>query len=163
VGRRLEVVGHGVRERQLLGPPPPGADARAESLVLRRYLCLGCGAVVLVGPCGVLPRKHYSGAAIAWALALCGLLGLPLAEVRRQVSPWRVVGAAAAVGWVSVRRWVAAARRGRLFPSQRRPQPEGSMREAAAALAQELAGHVLPEFRTQPLDAQAFWAAALAG
>ena len=39
-------------------------------LVCRRYRCIRCGAVLLVVPRGIAPRKHYGFAAIAMALAL---------------------------------------------------------------------------------------------
>ena len=163
VGLRLVVVGHGLRERQHLGPPAPNTEPLAAELRVRRYRCRNCNAVITVGPTGVLFGRHYSAAAIAWALALCGLLGLSFAEVRARVSPWRIVGVAAARSWVTLRRWVGAAGNGGLFPVLRRPLRVGTVRKAAAALAEELAGHALPEFRRLPLAEQTFWAAALAG
>ncbi|HEY4180213.1 MAG TPA: DUF6431 domain-containing protein, partial [Kofleriaceae bacterium] len=68
-GRGLGLHGHGVRERQLRGPAAAGPPMTA-TLVCRRYRCTSCGAVLLVVPRGVAPRKHYGYAAIAMALTL---------------------------------------------------------------------------------------------
>ncbi|MBK7537462.1 MAG: transposase [Myxococcales bacterium] len=44
-------------------------------------------------PRGVASRRHYSQAAICMALALWGLMAMPVEEVRQRVCAWRVRGA----------------------------------------------------------------------
>ncbi|MBX3157221.1 MAG: hypothetical protein KF773_14695 [Deltaproteobacteria bacterium] len=70
----------------------------------RRYRCTTCGAVLLVVPRGVAPRKHYGFAAIAMALALKLLVGEPVREVRRRVCAWPVTHTRTSV-WPALRRW----------------------------------------------------------
>jgi hypothetical protein len=67
-----------------------------------------------VTPREVLRRRLFSAPAIALALALFGVSEVALTEVRARISPWATVGATAAAGWVSLRRWVADVRAGRL-------------------------------------------------
>jgi hypothetical protein len=73
-------------------------------LVCRRYRCTTCGALLLVVPRGVAPRKHYGFAAIAMALALWLLVGVPVREVRHRVCAWPVTHACTSV-WPALRRW----------------------------------------------------------
>lgn len=94
-----------------------------------------------VAPREVLRKRLYSGAAIALALALFGLAGLSLPEVRELVSPWSKLGYSAAATWCTVPRWTAAVREGRLF-DVRRP-PEGwTPRQVAERAATTLAARV---------------------
>jgi len=53
-------------------------------VLLRRYHCQSCGAVVVVGPRGIAPGRLYGAGAIALALALWGCGGLAPAAVRRR-------------------------------------------------------------------------------
>ena len=76
----------------------------------RRYLCLACGATMLVVPGAMLPRRWYSASAIALALALYGLERRPPAQVRRRTSPFSKVGNRACTGWVTLGRWADAPR-----------------------------------------------------
>ncbi len=103
--------------------------------------CRACGAVVVVVPRGVLRRRLYSAAAVALAAALYGVAGLAPAEVRAQVSPLRIVGATAASGWASLRRWAGAVRGGRLFPVVRALPADATLREVAARAATTLAAY----------------------
>lgn len=73
-------------------------------LTCRRYRCTSCGAVVLVVPRGVAPRKHYGYAAIAMALALWLVVGEPVREVRRRVCAWQVTRESTS-SWPTLRRW----------------------------------------------------------
>jgi hypothetical protein len=91
-GRGLGLWGHGLRERQQRGPLEVGGAAPTVVIRERRYRCRGCGALLVVVPRGVLRGRHYSASAIGLALALFGVVGMSLAEVRRRVSPWPVVG-----------------------------------------------------------------------
>jgi hypothetical protein len=114
VGRRLVIVGHGLVERQVLGPQTPGGAAEAVVLKLRRYRCRACKAVLIVGPRGLLPRRLYGAGAISLAFAAYGR-GATGREVRARTSPWTKVGGSAVERWVTLVRWIEAARRGELF------------------------------------------------
>lgn len=107
-------------------------------LRLRRYGCTACQAVIMVGPRGLLRRRLFTGAAIAAALARWGILRETAAEVRRQLSPWRVLGHAAARGWVALRRWARAVRTGALWPTMMRGI-DGGARHVAETAAWRLA------------------------
>jgi hypothetical protein len=73
----------------------------------RRYRCTACGAVLIVVPRGVAPRKHYGYGAIAMALTLWLLVGEPVREVRRRVCAWQITREATS-SWPTLRRWAAA-------------------------------------------------------
>jgi len=143
-GGALGLHGHGLRDRQLRGPPDVDAEPTTIVLACRRYRCVGCGAVITVVPRGVAPRKHYGQAAIAMALALWALAGQPAAAVRRRVCAWSVTGAAA-TGWRTLRRWADTARRAL-----------GGDRRAAAARAAQIAAGRAPPMIAGPVWAQAF-------
>lgn len=147
-GIRLGLHGHGVRERQLRGPPEPDAPSTTVVVICRRYRCTSCGAILLVVPRGVAPRRHYGHAAIAMALALWAIVGAPVAEVRRRVCAWQVTREAPG-RWLSLRRWAASARVALGLA--------GFSLDAAAARAAQLAmGRAPPGVRTAPREAQAF-------
>jgi len=137
----LGLHGHGLRERHHWGPLEPSAAPSLIGILLRRYLCQSCGAVAVVGPRGLVRRRLYSGGAIALALALFGIAELAPAEVRRRVSPLRIVGPAAAAGWASLRRWSRAVRTGRLFPVVRALPAGATARQVAARAATTLAAY----------------------
>jgi hypothetical protein len=139
VGGLLGLHGHGRRERHLWGPVEPGGVADLIGVLVRRYLCRSCRAVVVVGPRGIAPGRLYAAGAIALALALWGCGGRPARQVRRQVGPFPVVGATAAAGWASLRRWSKAVRAGRLFPMVRALPAGASLRQVAARAATTLA------------------------
>lgn len=103
-GRGLGLHGHGLRERQLRGPPAADAAPTTRIVVCRRYRCTSCGAVLLVVPRGVAPRKHYGYAAIAMALTLWQLVGEPVREVRRRVCAWPLTRETTST-WATLRRW----------------------------------------------------------
>ncbi len=141
VGGALGLHGHGLRERHQWGPVTPGGLPELIGILVRRYQCQPCGAVVVVVPRGVLRCRLYSAAAIALALALYGVAALAPSEVRRRVSPLGIVGATAATGWASLRRWSRAVRAERLFPSVRALRPGASLRQVAARVATTLAAY----------------------
>lgn len=113
LGGRLGLVGHGIRERQVLGPCT--AEGRPELIVLRlrRYRCRHCGAIVTSAPAGLLRHVLYGAVAIALALGLWAHGWQPGARVRAVVSPWRA-GAERWHGWRSLRRWAQSG--ARLWP-----------------------------------------------
>ena len=111
---RLVIVGHGLVERQLLGPSGPGAPPHKAVLLVRRYRCRACSAVLVVGPRGLVVRRWYRGAAIALAFAAFAR-GDTSARVRALVSPSRFIGASSRERWMTLTRWIEAARRAELF------------------------------------------------
>ncbi len=155
-GAALGLHGHGLRERHQWGPAAPGGLPELIGILIRRL----CGAVVVVVPRGVLRRRLYSAAAVALALALYGVAGLTRPEVRRRVSPFAVVGATAAAGWASLRRWSRAVRAGRLFPVVRALPAEATLRQVAARAATTLAAYA-PGGRGLAIDSAAFLGASM--
>jgi hypothetical protein len=150
VGCSLQVVGHGLRERQVLGPLELGAPACFTLIQVRRFLCLLCGAVMTVVPRGVLGRRLYSLLAIVFGLALWSLASWASAQVRSAVSPWRHV--AEPRQWATLKRWVDAARRSKLLLSFVRQCPaDWSRRQVAQRIVASLvaAGRV-PESVLRP-------------
>lgn len=141
MGGALGLHGHGLRERHQWGPVEFGAAPSLIAILLRRYLCRSCGAVVVVGPRGLARRRLCSGGAIALALALYGVAGLSPREVRGQVSPLRIVGPTAVAGWASLKRWCRAVRAGRLFPVVRALPAGATLRQVAARAATTLAAY----------------------
>jgi hypothetical protein len=67
-----------------------------------------------VVPATVVARKHYSGAAVALALALWGLCGWSAAQVRAAVAGL-AQGGQAARGWRTLARWACQVAQGQLF------------------------------------------------
>jgi len=158
-GARVQLHGHGLRTRLVQGPLRPDGAPEAVEILVRRYLCRRCGAVLLVVPQGVLRARLFSASAIGLALALWALHRLPAPAVRRRVSPWRTVGATAADGWASLRRWVRQA--SRIFAGVR-PCPERwTARQRAERIAVTLAA-CAPE-ADGPLLERVFFGAAQAG
>ncbi len=160
MGGAIGLHGHGLRERHHWGPVELGAAAVLVGILVRRYQCQGCGAVVMVVPRGIVRRRLYSASAIALALALYGVAALAPGEVRRRVSPLRIVGATAAAGWASLRRWAGAVRGGRLFPVVRAAPAEATLREVAARAATTLAAYA-PGAGGLAIDSAAFLGASM--
>jgi hypothetical protein len=159
-GGRIQLQGHGLRQRQVCGPPGPGEEAAIVVVTGRRYRCVCCGAVLLVVPREVLPRRRYSAAAIGFALALWGLVQATALAVRLRVSPAKVVGFDAMAGWVTLRRWAKAVQQRRLFASVPTAGPSATLREVAAFAATALAASADPTTRHLPLEQRAFLGAA---
>jgi len=162
VGGGIQLHGHGTRKRQVRGPCEAGAPAALVDVVARRYRCVPCGAVIIVVPYEVRGRRVYSASAIGLALALWGLLGATAAQVRQQVCPAAVLGAAGATGWETLRRWGRDIRRRLLFPTVPPPSPSASLRGVAARAATVLAASAAPTTRSLPIEHRAFLGAAQA-
>jgi hypothetical protein len=160
VGGSLQLQGHGTRERQVRGPLGPDEAATTVVLRVRRYLCVRCGAVIVVVPREVCAGRLYSVAAISFALALWGLVQASAAEVRRRVSPAAIVGHAAATGWATLRRWARAVLGGKLFPAVPLPDPGSTLRRVAAHAAAAVAASADPTTRSLPIEQRAFFGAA---
>lgn len=114
LGRRVVVVGHGVVERQVVGPPSAHEAPAARLIRVRRYRCRACSAVLLVGPRGLLPGRWYHAGAIGVALVRLAL-GETHVAVRAAISPSRRQGASATERWVTLVRWLDAIARERLL------------------------------------------------
>lgn len=120
-----------------LGPERLGEAPAVGEVLVRRYRCVRCRAVLVVCPRGVLPRLRYGAVAIAMALALWSVEGHSAAAVRARVSPFRVVGHDARRGWGSLRRWARGSPWGNA-PSAPAPAPQ-----LARCMVQRLAGRTL--------------------
>ncbi len=92
-----------------------------------------------VGPSAVAPRRLYSRCAIAFALALFGLLHETATQVRQKVSTWAIApDKAEARGWRTLRRWIRAA--GAIFGVPCALAESAGLREQAERWANVLAG-----------------------
>jgi hypothetical protein len=134
----------------------PGGEPTTVVVSVRRYVCTACGAVITVAPRGVIFRRHYAAAAITLAMALFGVDHRSVAAVRSAVSPWRIVGHAAAGTWITFRRWIRAVRERRLFATIRGAPRRAAARRVAERVAQVAAALAPPALRRLPMSAQAF-------
>jgi hypothetical protein len=139
---------HGLRDRQLCGPPDVDDTPTWIVIACRRYRCVSCRAILTVVPRGVAPRRHYGHAAIALALTLWAISREPVAVVRRRVSAWSIT-VEATTRWPTLERWAAAARAALGDASL-------SLIAAAARAAQIAIGRAPPSLRTAPRAAHAF-------
>lgn len=162
VGGRIVVQGHGKRPRQAWGPAAPRAEPQILGLMVRRYRCIACGALTTVGPSETLTKRLYTASAIAWALALFGVLMMTPTAIRELVSPLRIWGATSGARWQTLLRWAGAAAAGRLFLTVREMPAEWPARTVAARVAATLSASTVPSPEPPPLDVQAFHGAALA-
>jgi len=151
-GKRLTVVGHGVRWRQLRGPTGVGQEPQEVELQQRRFRCRRCRAVMVVAPAHVLRYRLFSSVAIVWALTLYGVERLSATRVRKLINPWRLVGATAARGWRSLGNWARAAESRGLLPVKR--AVSGTVRQVAAGVAWGLSALAPPAFRSQSVAHQ---------
>lgn len=157
VGGGLNLYGHGLRDRVLLGPTLSEGPPRDVVIRARRYRCQvsTCGAVILAVPCGVLARRRYSASAIGLALALWGICSLTGPQVRKRVSTSTIVGIAALGRWMTLSRWAEAATR-RLFPKLGLVAAGSTRRATADRVATALVGHAHSADRHAPLESRAW-------
>ena len=120
-GRGLGLHGHGVVHRDFWGPLKAGEAPEFHDVLIRRFRCVHCHAVLRVGPRGILPHRRYWSGAILAALALWTLYEEAPKAIRETLSPWRQVSPETGARWPSLLRW--AARADDLWPL-RRPLPE---------------------------------------
>jgi hypothetical protein len=154
-GKQLGIIGHGLRERQQRGPLVASGAPQVVTVLVRRYACR-CGAILRVVPREMLRGRLYTASAVAWAMALFGVEHASLADVRRRTSPWSVVGATAAAGWATLRRWVRAVRALRLL-SKVRPMPSDfTDRQVGERAAMTAAAHAPPSMATLAISSRAF-------
>lgn len=155
-GGALMLHGHGLRDRQLRGPPTAQAPPAAAVIACRRYRCQRCAAVHVVLPSEAVPRRHYAATAIAFALALYGTLGRPQHVVRAAVSAVSVVGVSALRRWRTLPRWIDALAARALFPSLP-PMPRGEARRTIAArAAMAIGAHAPPSLPEGAPQVRAF-------
>lgn len=148
------IHGHGVVRRQQRGPVTPGGVGVKREVACRRYRCKACTAVLTVLPEAALPRKHFSGAAMALALALWGLCGWSAAQVRALVGG-RMQAGGPSRGWRTLARWARQVADGTLWASLD-SRAQGEPRQVAARVAQALCGLAPPWARAAGLPHQAF-------
>lgn len=67
-GDGIRLQGHGVRQRQVWGPPQPSADPEITTVVARRYRCSACKATMTASPKELAKSYRYSLPTIAAAL-----------------------------------------------------------------------------------------------
>ncbi len=111
-----------------------GERTEIVEILVRRYVCLGCGAVVLVVPADIAWRHLYTRVVIAGALAHWSYAGFAAKAVRTTFGAFRIVGSAV-TGWPSLKRWSRASTR--LWP-RLRPIGEQTPRAAAYAASAQL-------------------------
>lgn len=130
LGGRIELIGHGLRDRQVRGTLEPNGVAGIRVLKVRRYRCLGCGAVITVVPRGVAARRHFGAGTIGLGLLLRGR-----AEGQRKIrGRLGGFGPPEDYGWRTLRRWSDAVGRGALFERLVAiPIPDPVIRAARAA------------------------------
>lgn len=148
IGGGLGLHGHGVRDRQLRGPPGPDAAPIWLVIACRRYRCIDCDAILTVVPRGIAPHRHYGFAAIAMALTLWAIVHEPIAQVRRRVCAWPV-SHESPTRWPTLTRWARAAR-------DALGDTGLSLKAAAARAAQIAIGRAPPTLRRTARWAQAF-------
>jgi hypothetical protein len=102
----VRIQGHGIVSRWVRGLVRTDGEAEDFDLMLRRYRCRDCGAVMRVGPRGVVAHRRYSAPTILLALALWCITKQPTEAVRDVVSPDVHRGATSAgQRWTTLLRW----------------------------------------------------------
>ena len=154
VDGRIILHGHGLRARVLRGPLEPGGEACEIEVLVRRYQCQRCKAVMMVGPRGLTPRRYLSMVIVLalWLWSACTWLD---ASVRARVCPVPSNPyAARPERWTTLRRWA------KVFADARGPSssPE-TLRQAAHREAQRCRAQGPPDASD---EARVFAGAALA-
>src|SRR5690606_27099938 len=156
-GRPLAVIGHGVRERQVRGPAAPGERPGVSVILVRRFLCLVCKAVMTVVPKAVLAGRLFSGPAILLGLFLWGVGAQSQEKVRAAINPWSGLGSR---GWRALNRWTRAAVSRALWASQPPSSGTGvSVRQMARAVVEQVWAGGRSASR-ESLTAESVWRAA---
>lgn len=137
------IHGHGLRSRVVLGQLDADGSRGVHEIVVRRYRCLSCGAILVVGPWDLLPRMLYSLVTVVVALA-CWALGSTKASVRAQLGAFAITGDSTKHDWRSLRRWASHAVEGQLF-AEVSASLGGTLRERAARWVHILSGAGPPE------------------
>jgi hypothetical protein len=102
----VRIQGHGAVTRWIRCLLREDGESEDIEILLRRYRCRDCGAVMRVGPSGVVAHRRYSAPTILFALALWCIAKRPPEEVRDVVSPDVHRGATSAgQRWTTLLRW----------------------------------------------------------
>lgn len=144
-GGGVWVHSHGVRKRQQLGPVEAGRSFERRVVVARRFRCIRktCGAVMLVVPTSVTPKKRYSAGAIASAIAEWSGFYPRTGSSRDRA---KESSGSTSSRWRQPARWAAEAVAARLFPSAPRHRAATRRcREAARTIAQSIASYAPPD------------------
>jgi hypothetical protein len=147
----LQVVGHGLRDRQLRGCLDADDAPASITIRARRYQCRACGAVITVVPVGVAARRHFGAGTLGLAVALVGQ-GYRARQIRDRLGG---LGAPEVHGWVTLRRWTVALVGGVLLP-RLGALPLAAPRARAARAAAIIATYALPSLSSASLARQAF-------
>lgn len=159
VGGPIVIQGHGIRERQALGPITYNAAPTMVLIAARRYRCTRCKAVSVVVPREVRAKRLYIASAMALALALWGHVKMSAKAVRERVNPAKIMGDCI-IGWATLRRWTKDVAHGKLFVDVPRPPIGSKLRDVAATAAAALAANADAQTRVLPLEHRAFIGAA---
>jgi hypothetical protein len=139
VGGRVQMHGHGERERTQQGPEAVGRPPTERSVGVRRYKCTRCGATVTVAPRGVLRRRRYWAGGIGLALALFGIQAQSVRAVREALAPTASArDPAEGATWSTLRRWAREAKAGTLIVEGRACPETFTLRQAAERVATTL-------------------------
>ena len=160
-GGGLALWGHGLLRRQWRGPLTAGGAPISAALLVRRYDCQRCPAVLTVVPCETAPGRHCGATAIAFALALYGVQGQSHAEVRAAVSSDTVVGVCAERRWCTLPRWIDAVAERDLFPAVPAIHADQPRRVIAQRAAMAIGAHAPPSLPEGAPALRAFVGAAL--
>lgn len=138
MGGSLRLHGHGLRGRIVRGPRIVTGLSKTRTIKARRYVCLGCDAVLLVVPREVERRRSYLRTAVGLALCLFGLLGRSASAVRETVGVVPQTPSSARGAWATLGRWIRALKRGELLPALKCHAQAATPRESAAAVSAAL-------------------------
>jgi hypothetical protein len=105
----------------LLGPPGLFEPPEETLVVVRRYRCRRCRAVLIVAPRDVLAFLRYRACAVVMALAYLAE-GRASPWIRQQVSPQRVLGPEGRRAWRAPALW--ARRAATLWPIRAGPDDD---------------------------------------
>lgn len=151
LGGRLGLVGHGLRDRQVRGLLEPHGIAGIIIVRVRRFRCLGCGAVITVVPRGVAARRHFGAGSLGLGLFLLGR-GESYRKIRDRLGG---LGPPEDRGWRTLRRWGSAAGRGALL-GRLAAMPIAGPRKRAARVAGIIATYAALSLTRASLEAQVF-------
>lgn len=135
--------GHGLRRRMVLGVFAEDDKPGVHEISVRRYRCLNCRSILVVGPWDLLPSMYYTLVTVVLALARWAQ-GETQSSVRARFGAFRVVGVAAQCSWASLLRWAARAARGKLL-ARLKVDAAGTRRQRAHRAVQILAGAGPPD------------------
>jgi hypothetical protein len=161
LGGGLGVHGDGTVLRTVRHPRDADSAPIDWEIRLRRFCCTACGAIWLVGPCGVLSRRRYTAFAIVLALAAWMADGATARGVRAVHSsiPFESFSHTT---WPAMLRWIDAVSSGRLFPCVRGSPPDWPRRRCAERVVSTIRAMAPPTPGTsieQEVFAGAFFAA----